>query len=59
MTSVISHQEPSLVKVSKYRQAIAHEILKMLPETPEPILLTQIFAKLTYARTSSCRFHRR
>lgn len=24
-----------------------HEILKMLPETPEPILLTQIFAKLT------------
>ena len=26
-----------------------HEILKMLPEIPEPILLTQIFAKLTYA----------
>ena len=24
-----------------------HEILKMLPEKPEPILLTQIFAKLT------------
>ncbi|WP_152591186.1 transposase [Nostoc sphaeroides] len=24
-----------------------HEILKMLPEIPEPILLTQIFAKLT------------
>ncbi|MEJ6486849.1 transposase [Nostoc punctiforme UO1] len=24
-----------------------HEILKMLPEMPEPILLTQIFAKLT------------
>ncbi|MBD6620525.1 transposase [Komarekiella sp. 'clone 1'] len=24
-----------------------HEILKMLPETPEPILLNQIFAKLT------------
>jgi hypothetical protein len=24
-----------------------HEILKMLPEMPEPILLTQIFFKLT------------
>lgn len=24
-----------------------HEMLKMLPEIPEPILLTQIFAKLT------------
>ncbi len=24
-----------------------HEILKMLPEIPEPLLLTQIFAKLT------------
>jgi putative transposase len=24
-----------------------HEMLKMLPEMPEPILLTQIFAKLT------------
>lgn len=24
-----------------------HEMLKMLPQTPEPILLNQIFAKLT------------
>jgi hypothetical protein len=24
------------------------EILKILPQKPEPILLTQIFAKLTY-----------
>ncbi len=36
------------------------EMLKMLPEIPEPILLTQIFAKLTYCfRTYSSRFHRR
>jgi putative transposase len=35
------------------------KMLKMLPEIPEPILLTQIFAKLIYARTYSSRFNRR
>jgi len=35
------------------------EMLKMLREKPEPILLAQIFAKLTYARTYSSRFYRR
>lgn len=35
------------------------EMLKMLREKPEPILLTQIFAKLTYARTYSSRSYRR
>ncbi|WP_341528749.1 hypothetical protein WKK05_05345 [Nostoc sp. UHCC 0302] len=34
------------------------EILKIIPEIPEPILLAQIFAKLTYARTYSSRFYR-
>ena len=34
------------------------KIFQMLPEKPQPILLAQIFAKLTYARRYSSHFYR-
>jgi putative transposase len=45
------HLNPSsgIIDLKAYYRGFryVHEILKMLPEMPEPILLSQIFAKLT------------